>query len=246
MEYISVRKNKQFNSKVRMKVFAFNSKLERDTTMTPMDSIMYHIRHLQTGVLAMESGTGKIKAWVGGTAFKYFKFDHINNRRQVGSTFKPIVYATAMSVQGISPCQEFDDIPYSIIPGKVILDWKKSGRQTILLNFYRKQIQSLSWIIVLQNSITVKLVKEMGNIEVVRDLADNMGIDKNRMINGKLLLPKVPSIALGSADISLMEMTGAYGTFSNDGVFISPYFVTHIEDKNGKVIYTHIPEQKEL
>ena len=238
-------KNKQFSTKVRMKVFAYNSKLERDTTMTPMDSIMYHIRHLQTGVLAMESGTGKIKAWVGGTGFKYFKFDHINNRRQVGSTFKPIVYATAISVQGISPCQEFDDIPYSIIPGEGNFGLEEVWSPNNTTEFFTGNKYNLyHGLLYSKNSITVKLVKEMGNIEVVRDLADNMGIDKNKKINGKLLLPQVPSIALGSADISLMEMTGAYGTFSNDGVFISPYFVTHIEDKNGKVIYTHIPEQK--
>jgi penicillin-binding protein 1A len=238
-------KNRQFNTKIRMKVFAYNPKYERDTTMTPMDSIMYHIRHLQAGVLAMESGTGKIKAWVGGTGFKYFKFDHINNRRQVGSTFKPIVYATAMAVQGISPCQEFDDIPYSIIPGEGNFDLDKvwspnNSTETFTGNKYNLY----HGLLYSKNSITVKLVKEMGNVEVIRDVANNMGIDKNKKINGQFLLPKVPAIALGSADISLMEMTGAYGTFSNDGMFIKPYFISHIEDKNGKVIYTHIPEQK--
>ena len=236
---------KQFNTKVQMKVFAYNSNLETDTILTPMDSVLYHMRHLQTGVLAMESGTGKIKAWVGGIGFKYFKFDHINNRRQVGSTFKPIVYATAISVQGISPCQEFDDIPYSIIPGEGNFGleevWSPNNSTELFTGNKYNLYQGLLYS---KNSITVKLVKEMGNVEVIRDLANNMGIDKNKIINGQFLLPKFPAIALGSADISLMEMTGAYGTFSNDGMFIKPYFVTHIEDKNGKVIYTYIPEQK--
>ncbi|MGE5357057.1 MAG: transglycosylase domain-containing protein [Deltaproteobacteria bacterium] len=238
-------KEKQFSTKVRMKVFAYNSKLERDTLLSPLDSVLYHIRHLQAGVLAMESGTGKIRAWVGGTGFRYFKFDHINNRRQVGSTFKPIVYATAIAVQGISPCQEFDDIPYSIIPGEGNFNLEEvwspnNSTETFTGNKYNLY----HGLLYSKNSITVKLVKELGNVEVIREVADNMGIDKNKMINGSLLLPKVPAIALGSADISLMEMTGAYGTFSNDGIFIKPYFVSHIEDKNGKVIYTHIPEQK--
>ena len=159
--------------------------------------------------------------------------------------FKPIVYATAISVQGISPCQEFDDIPYSIIPGEgnfgLEVVWSPNNSTEFFTGNKYNLYQGLLYS---KNSITVKLVKELGNVEVIRDLADNMGIDKNKIINGQYLLPKYPSIALGSADISLMEMTGAYGTFSNDGMFIKPYFVTHIEDKNGKVIYTHIPEQK--
>jgi len=239
------QKNKEFNTKIKMKVFAYNAKKERDTIMTPLDSVKYHVRHLQAGVLVMESGTGKIKAWVGGTSFNYFKFDHINNRRQVGSTFKPIVYATAISVMGIPPCTEFDDIPYSILPGEgnFNLDevWSpNNSTETFTGNKYNLY----HGLLYSKNSITVKLVKEMGNIEVVRDLANNMGIDKNRKINGRYLLPKVPSIALGSADLSLMEMTGAYGTFANDGMYVKPYFVSHIEDKNGKVIFTNIPEQK--
>jgi penicillin-binding protein 1A len=240
-----LQKDKEFNTKTKMKVFAYNAKKERDTVMTPLDSVKYHIRHLQAGVLVMESGTGKIKAWVGGTGFNYFKFDHITNRRQVGSTFKPLVYATAISVMGIPPCQEFDDIPYSILPGEGNFNLDKvwspnNSTETFTGNKYNLY----HGLLYSKNSITVKLVKEMGNIEVVRDLANNMGIDKNRKINGNYLLPKAPSIALGSADLSLMEMTGAYGTFANDGMYGKPYFVSHIEDKNGKIIFTNIPDQK--
>ena len=236
---------KEFNEKIKMKVFAYNENMEKDTIMSPMDSIMYHLRNLQSGMLVMEPGSGKIKAWVGGVGFNYFKFDHINNRRQVGSTFKPIVYATAISVQGISPCQEFDDIQYSIVPGEGNFHLDKvwspnNSTETFTGNKYNLY----HGLLYSKNSITVKLVKELGNIEVIRDLANNMGIDKNLKVNGEYLLPKYPSIALGAADLSLLEMTGAYGTFANDGIYTEPYFVTRIEDKNGKVLYQNVPNQK--
>lgn len=241
----SSQKNKEFNTPVRMKVFAYNKNLEIDTTMTPRDSVIYHMRNLQTSMLVMESGTGKIKAWVGGIGFKYFKFDHVNNRRQVGSTFKPIVYASAISVQGISPCTEFYDVQYSIAPGEgnFHLDqvWSPNNSTEFFTSNKYNLYQGLMYS---KNSITIKLMKEMGSVDVIRDVANNMGIDKNKKINGQLLLPKAPSIALGSADLSLCEMTGAYGTFANDGVYTEPYFVTRIEDKNGKVIFNSIPAQK--
>ena len=235
----------QFDKKIKMKVFAFNDKMEKDTTLSPRDSIMYHLRHLQTGLLSMEPGTGYIKAWVGGIGFKYFKFDHINNRRQVGSTFKPIVYATAISVQGLSPCQEFEDIQYSIVPGEgsfyLTEEWSPANANG---KFTGNKYNLYQGLLYSKNSITVKLVKELGNIEVVRNLAHNMGIDKDKKVNGALLLPKVPAIALGAADLSLMEMVGAYGTFANDGTYTKPVFVTRIEDKNGKIIYTSMPTHK--
>lgn len=238
-------KDKQFDTKINMKVFAYNKKMETDTLMSPRDSVIYHLRHLQTGVLAMEPGTGYIKAWVGGIGFKYFKFDHINNRRQVGSTFKPIVYATAISVQGLSPCQEFEDIQYSIVPGEGTFylkeEWSPANANE---KFTGNKYNLYQGLLYSKNSITVRLVKELGNIEVVRDLANNMGIDKNKKINGKYILPKVPAIALGAADLSVMQMTGAYGTFANNGVYTKPVFVVRIEDKNGRTIYNAIPHQK--
>lgn len=238
-------KDAQFNKKIKMKVFAYNKDMEKDTVMSPRDSVIYHLRHLQTGLLSMEPGTGFIKAWVGGVGFKYFKFDHINNRRQVGSTFKPIVYATAISVQGLSPCQEFEDIQYSIAPGEgsfnLTEEWSPANANG---KFTGNKYNLYQGLLYSKNSITVKLVKELGNIEVVRNLAHNMGIDKYKKVNGAYLLPKVPAIALGAADLSLMEMTGAYGTFANDGTYTKPVFVTRIEDKNGKVIYSYMPEHK--
>ena len=235
-----------FQKPVPMKIFAYNETMEKDTILSPRDSVIFLLRHLQAGMLAMEPGTGYIKAWVGGVGFNYFKFDHINSRRQVGSTFKPIVYATGISMQGISPCEEFYDMQYTISPGESNFDvqeeWSPSNADG---EFTQNKYNLYQGLLYSKNSITIKLVKELGNVEVIRDLARNMGIDADKDIgHGQLLLPKVPSICLGAADISVMDMTGAYGTFSNNGVFTKPVFVTRIEDKNGKILYTNVPEHR--
>ncbi len=239
------QKDKEFSTKVPMKVFAYNKNMETDTVMSPMDSVMYHLRHMQTGLLAMDPTNGYIKAWVGGVGFKYFKFDHVNNRRQVGSTFKPIVYASAISIQGLSPCQEFEDIQYSIVPGEGNFHLTEEWSPANAVNkFTGNKYNLYQGLLYSKNSITVKLVKELGNMRVVCDLAKNMGIDADKMVNGAKLLPEVPSIALGAADLSLLEMIGVYGTFANDGIYTEPIFVTRIEDKMGKVLYSYVPKQK--
>lgn len=235
----------QFNREIPMKIFAYNDKMEKDTILSPRDSVIYLLRHLQAGMLVMQPGTGHIKAWVGGVGFNYFKFDHINSRRQVGSTFKPLVYSTAISLQGLSPCTEFYDMQYTISPGESNFDvneeWSPSNADG---KFTQNKYNLYQGLLYSKNSITIKLVKELGNVEVIRDLARNMGIDVDKDIGGgSLLLPKVPSICLGAADISVMDMTGAYGTFANNGVYTEPVFVTRIADKNGKIIYNQVPKQ---
>jgi penicillin-binding protein 1A len=236
-------KDRQFNEKIQMKVYTYNRAFEKDTFMTPYDSVVYHLRHLQVGVLAMESGSGAIKAWVGGLDFRYFKYDHINSRRQVGSTFKPVVYAAAIAIQGMHPCQEFDDIPYSIYPGEGDFNLSRVWTPDNSTEYFTGNKYNLyHGMLYSKNSITVKLMKELGTTTVVRDLAHNMGIDKHKIINNRLLLPEVPSIALGAADLSVMEMTGLYGTFANNGVYTKPYFVSFITDHSGRVIYENKPE----
>jgi penicillin-binding protein 1A len=235
----------QFNKEIPMKIFAYNDQFEKDTIMSPRDSVIFLLRHLQAGMLVMQPGTGHIRAWVGGIGFNYFKFDHINSRRQVGSTFKPIVYSTGISVQGLSPCTEFYDMQYTISPGEsnfdVLEEWSPTNADG---KFTQNKYNLYQGLLYSKNSITVKLVKELGNVEVIRDLARNMGIDVDKDIGGgNLLLPKVPSICLGAADISVMDMTGAYGTFANNGIYTQPVFVTHIKDKSGKLIYTAVPKQ---
>ncbi len=224
---------------VEAKVFAYNDEGYEMKEMTRMDSLMYHLRQMQGGLLSVDPSNGHIKAWVGGADHRYFKFDHVTMRRQVGSTIKPFVYATAIGVQGIPPCQEFSDIQYTIAPGDdgfmVDAEWSPSNANGLYTENSYNLYQGLLYS---KNSITIRIVKEMGTIELVRDLLDNVGIDKNeRLSGGRLMVPRVPSIALGSVDLSLLQMAGGYTTFANNGIYTEPVFVDRIEDKNGKVIY---------
>ncbi len=233
-------------TKFPMMIFDYGEGNEKEVEMTPLDSVKYHNQHMQAGMLAVEPQTGYIKAWVGGINHKYFKYDHVNSRRQVGSTIKPFVYATAISLQGISPCQQFEDIQYSIAPGDagfyVDEQWSPANADE---NFTGNLYNLFQGLLYSKNSITVKLVKEMGNVEVIRELLNNAGISNtDRYPNGRLVVPKVPSICLGAMDLTLHEMTGAYTTFANNGTYTEPIFIQRIEDKNGKVIYTGIPDRK--
>jgi len=233
-------------TKVKMMIYDYSEEKEVEKEMTPYDSVRYHKQHLQAGLLAVEPQTGYIKAWVGGVNHKYFKYDHVNSRRQVGSTIKPFVYATAISLQGISPCQEFEDISYSIAPGDANFNldeqWSPANANE---EFTGNKYNLWQGLLYSKNSITVRLVKEMGNVEVIRELLNNAGISKDeRYPNGRLVVPRVPSICLGAMDLTLKEMAGAYTTFANNGTYTEPIFIKRIEDKNGKVIYTGIPERK--
>jgi len=221
-----------FNKKVKMTVFDYNPKMEKDTVMSPLDSLKYHHMFLQIGSLAIEPKTGYVRAWVGGINHKYFAFDHTRSNRQVGSTFKPFIYATAIQLQGVSPCMEVDDVPRTIYAGsgnfKLIQDWtprnsdgKYSYRKLRLRTALQKSI----------NTVSVFLMQQLGSVEPVIELLDNMGIDTKK-------IPRQPSICLGAADLSVMDMTGAYTTFANNGYHSKPIYITRIEDKNGRTIYT--------
>ena len=237
---------KVMNTPVDMMVFDYNPKGEKKVTMSPLDSIKYHRRFMQTGILAIDPRTGEVKTWVGGINNKYFQYDHIGSSRQVGSTFKPFVYATAITLQGISPCFPVIDQPYTIAPGDgsfgVLESWtprnadgKYSGRSYTLFEGLKDS----------RNTISVFLMQQLGNANVVRGLVHNMGIDSSaRRSDGEYRVPNQPSICLGSADLTVMEMTGAYCTFANNGVFVRPYFVSSIEDENGRIIYRAAKEEQ--
>ncbi len=228
-----------FAKPVEMRVFAYNDQMETDTILSPLDSIKYHRMFLQTGILAVDPITGYVKAWVGGINHKYFQYDHVRIARQVGSTFKPFVYATAIALQSFSPCYQVYDLPVTIKPGdgKFYLqkewtpnnaDGKYTGELLTLKEGLKKS----------KNTVSVHLMKQLGSAEPVRDLVDNMGISKNaKHPNGQYLVPNSPSICLGATDLSVMEMTGAYTTFANDGYFNKPIFISRIEDKSGKILY---------
>ena len=237
--------DKVFKTKKKVTVFDYEEgTIEKE--MTQEDSVKYQMRFMQAGSLAVDPRTGKIKAWVGGVDHTNFKYDHVNMRRQVGSTIKPFVYATAIAIQGISPCQEYEDIQYSITPGEASFDmdseWSPANSNE---DFSTNKYNLYQGLLYSKNSITVRIVKEMGNVEVIRELLNSVGISKDEVLpGGRKLIPRVPSICLGSVDLSVKEMTGAYTTFANNGVYTEPIFVDYIEDKNGKVIYTGAPKRK--
>jgi len=238
--------NVEFKKKIKLQVFDYNSDGYKEVEMSPLDSVKYHNQFLQAGLLAVHPKTGHIKAWVGGPGFSHFKYDHVNSRRQVGSTIKPFVYATAISLMGISPCQQYDDIQYTIAPGDanflVDKEWSPSNANE---KFTGNPYNLYQGLLYSKNSITIRLVKEMGNVDVIREMLDAAGIEKDQTYHdGRLVIPRVPSISLGAVDLTLAEMAGAYTTFANDGVSTKPVFIDRIEDKTGKTIYTGVTKSK--
>jgi penicillin-binding protein 1A len=218
-----------FHKHIKMKVYSWAG--ERDTIMTPWDSIIYHRLFLQSGFMAMDPANGHIKAWVGGINHKYFQFDHvnINSRRQIGSTFKPFVYTVAID-NGWSPCyaapnQQVSFPAYGGWTPKNS-DGKYGGFQTLMTGLARST-----------NCITAFLMKQIGPRPVV-EMAHKMGISAQ--------IDPFPSICLGTADISVFEMVGAYSTFANKGFTSKPIFVTRIEDKYGNVIKEFVDQQTEV
>ena len=231
---------KIFNQKREMKVFDYNEAGEKSVVMSPMDSIRYHHQLMQIGSVSMDPNTGNIKTWIGGIGNKFFKYDHVRSNRQVGSTFKPFVYATAISQGGISPCYQIKDIRYEIPAGdpnfKLLESWSpdnSDGKFTGALWTLKDGLKKS------KNSISLGLLKEMGSVEPIRDLVDRLGIPKKK-------IPKAPSIILGSAQVNVLEMTAAYSTFANYGMYNSPKFITRIEDNEGQVIYTSVPKQQRV
>ncbi len=224
---------KSFDAKVPMKLFSWKGEI--DTIMSPLDSIRYTKHFLHTGVLSVEPQTGHVKAWVGGINFKHFQYDHVKQgARQVGSTFKPFVYATAINQLQLSPCYELPNTLYTIPKGKYGLPeaWTpknasgKYGGMKTLKNALANSV----------NVITAQLIDKVTPKNVVR-LAKNLGI--------KSEIPDVPSIALGSVDLTLYEMVGAYSTFANKGMYVEPIMILRIEDKNGTVLADFTPKTKE-
>jgi len=239
--------DRDFKTPVPMKVFAYNETLEKDTVMSPLDSLRYHRMFLQTGILAVDPLNGHVKVWIGGVNHKYFQFDHVNINRQVGSTFKPFVYATAIEIYRFSPCYVIQDVAKTIEPGEgnfgLIDAWTPAnasggytGQQFNLRDGLRNSV----------NTVSVHLMKEIGDTEPVRGLINMMGIDSSaRYPNGRYRVPQSPAISLGATDLSVMEMTGAYTTFANNGMYVKPTFITRIEDRNGRVLYTSMPEERQ-
>ncbi len=227
-----------FTEKTEMTVFDWNSDTqEKDTVMTPLDSIRYYKTFLRAAMMSMEPQTGHVRAWVGGLNYKHFQYDNvIQGARQAGSTFKPFVYAAAIDQLRLSPCDSLPDSQYCIEAGKHgnpepwcprNADGKFSGKMYTLKRALANSV----------NSVTAQLIDRVGPKPVV-------AIVKDLGLTGEIL--EVPSIALGTADLNVYEMVGAYGTFVNQGVYVKPVMVTRIEDKNGTVLYEYVPETKDV
>jgi penicillin-binding protein 1A len=237
---------KEFDKPVKMRVFAYNKKMETDTTMSPLDSLKYHHNFLQIGSMSVDPRTGYVKTWVGGINNKYFAYDHVTSNRQVGSTFKPFVYATAIGQMGMSPCYEVQDLPQTIMPGDGEFYLKKEWTPDNSSGKFTAEIMTLKTALRKSvNTTSVFLMKQLHSTRPVRDLVKKMGIDADKQYpNGQKRVPEVPSICLGSCDLQVIEMAGAYTAFANGGKYIEPIFVTRIEDKNGRLIFS--PNQDEL
>ncbi len=223
---------KSFDEPVRMRVFAWNKKGYADTTMTPNDSIRYYKSFLRAGLMALEPGTGYIRAYVGSGNYRYFKYDQVRQgKRQVGSTFKPFLYTLAMQ-EGYTPCDKVVNVPQSFIIGEDVWTPKSTDKPEWI-----GQTVTLKWgLTKSSNNISAYLMKQFGPQALV-DIAHTMGI--------KCWLDPVYSLCVGSADVPVYEMVGAFNTFPGKGVYAEPLAVLRIEDKMGNVISTFTPNRKE-
>jgi penicillin-binding protein 1A len=219
---------------VKMRVFTWNRPTkELDTLMSPMDSIAYYKHFLRTAMMTMNPHNGEILAWVGGMNYKYFKYDQVmQGKRQVGSTFKPIVYAAAIKEYGFSPCDQVLDVPQTFAMHDGTTWTAKNSTNNYSGKPYTLR-QALSLSI---NTASAYLMRKVKPQTVVR-YARNLGFTSP--------LEEVFSLCLGSNEASLYELTGAYGTFVNKGIWTEPTFITRIEDKNGKVVFQKVAKTKE-
>ncbi len=215
-----------FNTPVPMKLFSWKG--ERDTVITPLDSIRYYKFFVRSSFMAMDPHTGYVKAYIGGPDFRYFKYDAVTQqKKQVGSTIKPFLYTLAMQ-DGYSPCFEVENIERSFEVNDTIWRPRSSGPEE-----YHGKMVTLKWgLAQSENYISAWLMKQFSPQAVV-DIMHRMGI--------RSYIDPVVSIFLGTSDISLEEMVGSYGTFVNKGVYTRPLYVTRIEDRNGNVLSSFTP-----
>ena len=223
-----------FNVPTNMNVFTWDGDV--DTLMSPIDSIRYYKHFLRAGMMSMNPKNGHVMAWVGGIDFRNFQYDHVMlSKRQIGSTFKPFLYATAIDQLKLSPCDMLPDLIHCIEPYKYgnPEPWcptnssDKYGGMRTLSNALANS----------KNTISAQLIDKVGP-RPVANLARNLGVSSN--------IPNVPAIALGTPDLSVYEMVGAYGAFANKGIYVKPIMVTKIEDKNGTIVYQSKPETRDV
>lgn len=220
-----------FNTPTEMTLFSWNGDV--DTLISPLDSIRYYKFFLLAGMMSIEPQTAYVRAYVGGIDYRYFKYDHVKvGKRQVGSIFKPFLYTLAMQEGGYSPCSKVPNVPVSfeLYDGSLWTPRNSSDEK-------EGEMVTLKWALANSvNYISAFLMKQYSPTAVIQ-MARKMGVTSN--------FDTVPSICLGTPDISLYEMVGALNTFVNKGVYKEPIFITRIEDKNGNIIEKFIPYQQE-
>ena len=220
----------RFDEKVKMRVFTWKG--NRDTVMSPWDSLLYYKKFLNAGLMSVEPGTGYVRAYVGGINYRYFKYDNVQSHRQVGSTFKPFVYTMALQDLGMYPCTE---VPNSQVCFEVWgqPDWcpKNSTHER------EDEMVTLKWALAHSvNWVSAYLMKQ-GSPEQVINIARKMGVHSP--------IDAVPAIAVGTPEITVYEMAGAMATFANKGEYVEPIFVTRIEDNKGMVLERFTPQRSE-
>ena len=223
-----------FYTPKEMTVFSWSGDI--DTIMTPIDSMKYYKSFFRPGMMSMDPTNGYVKAWVGGMNYRHFQYDMVKKgKRQIGSTFKPFVYAAAIDQLKLSPCDKFPDSQFCIEKNKFgnVEQWcpknsgDKYGRTRTLKNALANSV----------NTVTARLMDRIGP-RTVANLAKDLGIEQRILA--------VPSIALGTPDLSVYEMVAAYSTFANKGVYTKPVFIERIEDKNGTVLYKNQPLTRDV
>ncbi|MDT8887644.1 transglycosylase domain-containing protein [Aquirufa sp. LEPPI-3A] len=218
---------------IKMTVFTWDG--DKDTTLSPMDSLNYYKRILNCGMMAMDPMNGHVKAWIGGINYKYFKFDHISqSKRQPGSTFKPFVYGAAIENEIVTPCDELVDEPVTFgeedgLSGGTWTPQNSDGKYSYQ-NMKMRRAMGLSI-----NSISAKLMKQLGP-DKIAEFAHKCGIESP--------LHEVPSLCLGASEVSLFEQVSGYSTLANGGEKIDPILVLRITDKVGNVLREYSPPVK--
>ena len=223
----------QFDKPQKMRVFAWNKKGYIDTTMTPNDSIRYYKSFLRCGFVAMEAGTGNVKAFVGGPNYRYFKYDNVSQaKRQVGSTIKPFLYTLAMQ-EGMTPCDRVVCTPQTFVNWDGSTWTPRSTDKKEIIG----QTVTLKWGLAnSSNNISAFLMKQFGP-QAMAQMMHRMGIHSH--------VDEVYALCVGPADIALYEMVAAYNTFPSRGVYASPLYVTRIEDNQGNIITEHTGSKRE-
>ncbi len=222
-----------FDRPCSMKVFTYKG--ERDTVMTPRDSILHHKRIMRASFVAIEPQTGFVKAYVGGPNFRYFKYDMAKQgKRQIGSTIKPFIYTFAVDHLGMTPCTPVPNLPVTIeTVGGVAWTPKEAGKVDQL-----GELHPLYWGLALsRNNYSAWIMKQAKQPEAVADFIHNMGI--------RSFIDPVPALCVGTSESNVYEMVSAFSTFANEGVHNDPIFVTRIEDRQGNLIASFIPQSQD-